>query len=94
MTPDEIADVLDGWDLRERKRMIDSALNGALAGWERAKSPSGKPGFRGVIRVGRRVIWRSEWVDIWSNPSRVIDAALRELDHRAFDAWKAEKGIR
>lgn len=95
MTLDERDAILQTWDLLERRRIIDTVLGKPAAGWERARHPvTGRDGVRAVLRIGRKVIWRSEAIHVFFGPSdHALPEALDELERRAFNAWKAEKGI-
>lgn len=94
MTAEETIEIMDKWSLQEAVRINRDVLGSITAGWERAKSPTGRDGFRGVIRKGRKVIWRSESVSIHSSPSDAWEDAHHEQEHRVFAAWKAEKGLK
>lgn len=85
--------LLDSYDLREEARVIRQL--GLSAGWKRAIfEPTKRPGFIGVVRHRGKVIWKSA-VSIWSSPSdQALPLAIDELRRRAFDAWKAEKGLK
>lgn len=88
-------EILDSWSLEEAYRINRDVLGDLRAGWMRDINEScNRPGFRGVIRQGRKIVWRSEHVSIWSTPEHALDHAIREHDRMKFDAWKAEKGIR
>lgn len=92
---EELLDVLDQWSLMEGVSINREVLGNLKVGWVRDVNEScNRPGFRGVIRKGRRIVWQSEHVSIWSSPGPATEEALREHDRMKFNAWKAEKGIR
>lgn len=91
---EQMLDILDKWSLQEAFRINRDVLGNLKAGWMRdVNTLCNKPGFRGVIRKGRVIVWRSEQVLIWSTPEHALNHAIREHDRMKFDAWKKEKGI-